>query len=238
MYPYTQHLLQLESHTDAEPILLPPSALNIITPLIYHQWEKALILHPDRQFVQYLLSGIEKGFHTGVNRLHTCKRAKGNMHSALVHPTPVEDYLHTELQASRIIGPISDNSLIQISRFGVIPKSGQPRNWHLILDLSSPHGSSVNDAIYTHIHNSRSGCQANLTPWSRHIIGQNRHPTRFSKRPDSPSGQKAPWNVMEWMCVCGHSSPIQLTIIAKIFNAIADALEWILSIEGVTDLLH
>ena len=30
--PYTQHLLQLESHTDAEPIPLPPSALNIITP--------------------------------------------------------------------------------------------------------------------------------------------------------------------------------------------------------------
>ena len=69
------------------------------------------------------------------------------MHSALVHPTPVEDYLHTELQASQIIGPIPDNALIQISRFGVIPKSGQPGKWCSILHLSSPHGSSVNDAI-------------------------------------------------------------------------------------------
>ena len=127
-YPYTQHLLQLESHTDAEPISLPPSTLNIITPLAYHQWEKALVLHPDRQFVQYLLLGIQKGFHIGVNRLHTWKQAKGNMHSALVHPTPVEDDLRTELQAGQIIGPIPNNALIQISRFGVIPKSGQPGN--------------------------------------------------------------------------------------------------------------
>ena len=35
---------------------------------------------------------------------------------------------------------------IQLSSFGVIPKksSGQ---WHLILDISTPHGRSVNDGI-------------------------------------------------------------------------------------------
>ena len=43
-----------------------------------------------------------------------------------------------------------DSSLIpdlNISGFGVIPKAGQPGKWHLILDLSSPHGFSVNDGI-------------------------------------------------------------------------------------------
>ena len=69
------------------------------------------------------------------------------MQSALRHPMPVQDYLHTELQAYRIVGLIPDHPLIQISRFGVIPKSGQPDKWHLILYLSSPHGNSVNDAI-------------------------------------------------------------------------------------------
>ena len=35
---------------------------------------------------------------------------------------------------------------VQISRFGVIPKS-QPGKWRLILDLSHPDGKSVNDGI-------------------------------------------------------------------------------------------
>jgi hypothetical protein len=69
------------------------------------------------------------------------------MQFASLHPTPVEDYLRTELNAQRIIGPIPDHPLIQISSFGVIPKSGKPDKWRLILDFSSPHGNSVNDAI-------------------------------------------------------------------------------------------
>ena len=36
---------------------------------------------------------------------------------------------------------------IQISSFGVIPRKGQPGEWHLLVDLSSPQGSSVNDGI-------------------------------------------------------------------------------------------
>ncbi len=34
-----------------------------------------------------------------------------------------------------------------VSRFGVIPKRGQTNKWRLILDLSYPPGSSVNDGI-------------------------------------------------------------------------------------------
>ena len=57
------------------------------------------------------------------------------------------DYLQIELQAGRIVGPLPDAVSVHTSRFGVIPKSGQPNKWRLILDLSSPHGHSVNDAI-------------------------------------------------------------------------------------------
>ena len=35
----------------------------------------------------------------------------------------------------------------QTSPFGVIPKSGQPGRWRLIVDLSSPEGRSVNGGI-------------------------------------------------------------------------------------------
>ena len=36
---------------------------------------------------------------------------------------------------------------LQISPFGVIPKSHQRGKWRLILDLSSPRGRSVKDSI-------------------------------------------------------------------------------------------
>ena len=36
---------------------------------------------------------------------------------------------------------------MHISSFGVIPKKGQPGKGHLIVDLSSPGGASVNDGI-------------------------------------------------------------------------------------------
>ena len=46
----------------------------------------------------------------------------------------------TELDPTEIPGA-------QVSKFGVIPKSGQPGKWRLILNLSSPQQYSVNDGI-------------------------------------------------------------------------------------------
>ena len=37
--------------------------------------------------------------------------------------------------------------LVQISPLGAIPKKHKPDKWRLIVDLSSPHGCSINDAI-------------------------------------------------------------------------------------------
>ncbi len=37
---------------------------------------------------------------------------------------------------------------LHASSFGVIPKTGQPGKWHLILDLPLPHRLSVNNGIY------------------------------------------------------------------------------------------
>lgn len=53
------------------------------------------------------------------------------------------------MQAGRVAGPFKLPPLPQlhVSPFGVIPKSHQPGKWRLILDLSSPHGHSVNDGI-------------------------------------------------------------------------------------------
>ena len=53
-----------------------------------------------------------------------------------------------ELKESRIAGPFKKGSIpdAHVSRFGVIPKKSSGK-WRLIVDLSHPQGSSVNDAI-------------------------------------------------------------------------------------------
>ena len=70
------------------------------------------------------------------------------MLSTLAHPQVVVEYLEHELAEARIteITDMSGVIGLQISPFGAIPKQGKDQ-WRLILDLSSPHGSSVNDGI-------------------------------------------------------------------------------------------
>ena len=57
-------------------------------------------------------------------------------------------HLKEEYAKGRVIrvGPVEMVVGLQISPFGVIPK-GQTGKWRLIVDLSTPHGSSVNDGI-------------------------------------------------------------------------------------------
>jgi len=74
---------------------------------------------------------------------------KHNMPSAQANPDPVEKFLATEVSEGRVIGLLrmEDFPHVQTNRFGVIPKRNQPNKWRLILDLSSPTGTSVNDGI-------------------------------------------------------------------------------------------
>lgn len=78
----------------------------ITTPLKVAEWEHLLRDHPDRAYVDYLLRGIRDGFRIGFSRNQTCRQAIGNMRSALTNPQPVAEFLQTELQAGRIIGPL------------------------------------------------------------------------------------------------------------------------------------
>ncbi len=64
------------------------------TPLVASQWEEALRLHPDAEFVKYLLRGITQGFRIGFDyRRCECRQAVANMTSADDNPTVVDEYL-------------------------------------------------------------------------------------------------------------------------------------------------
>lgn len=87
------------------------------------------------------------GFRLSYDSSVTLKQAKKNKPSAYQHMDVIDSYINNEVQLSRVAGPFSSPPLpyLHTSSFGVIPKKGQPGQWRLIIDLSSPHDHRVND---------------------------------------------------------------------------------------------
>ena len=104
--------------------------------------------HPDWEFCAYLLWGMVEGFRVGFQYTHSCTAVRSNVKSVSEYPEVVDNYLRREGEAGRAIGPMDTKSLPQVQgrRFWVIPKS-QSRKWCLIIDLSHPVGSRMNDGI-------------------------------------------------------------------------------------------
>ena len=72
------------------------------------------------------------------------------MRSASDNASVVQEYLKQEVNLGPIDGSVSLEMVpirTQLSLFGVIPKSNQPRKWCLIVDLSSPERRSENHEI-------------------------------------------------------------------------------------------
>jgi len=113
-------------------------------------WQKALSDHPNRLSVDFFLSGISQGFRIGFKQqLNSLKSAKQNLSCAFQHPETVEKYLTEEIALGRVAGPFNQSLVphAHVSRFGVIPKNHQPNKWRLIVNLSHPTDSSINNRI-------------------------------------------------------------------------------------------
>ena len=110
--------------------------------------QRCMPAHPNRRFVEYIVSGIRDGFCVGYDYRSRCGGVLRNMQSACDHPDVVQVYLKEECAKHRVSGPFKPAEVLEVdtSRFGVIPKKGGNK-WHLKLDLSSPEGQSINDGI-------------------------------------------------------------------------------------------
>ena len=130
MYPNTEDLLKLDQIGARAP--MARSGLQaVITPLVLPHWESLLADHPDKNYVGYLLKGIKEGFRIGFNRQVKLASARKNMLSAVEHPEVVDEYLLKERKRGVLLGPFQRKDMpeVVISRFGVIPKGGQPGKW-------------------------------------------------------------------------------------------------------------
>ena len=150
-YKYIADLLALDAGrpvTIDYPLQIKLSELR--TPLVLPAWESALAALPDRALSRYLLFDIKEGFRISFDHSrwpNLLSPAQRNMGSAKANPAVVQQYIDTEMQAGRVIPVDSRKRQIHISSYRVIPKRQQPGKWRLIVDLSAPHGFSMNDDI-------------------------------------------------------------------------------------------
>ena len=245
-YTYTADLLALASHTNPAPPTLPHQLAVITTPLNHDAWELWLNYHPDTAYANYILDGITNGFRIGFSYIdHTCTSCKCNHPSANKHPTVISEALAKETSASRLFGPLNpkDFPFVHTSSLGAVPKKHSINKWRLILDLSHPNGHSVNDDIsrslcslsYTKVDHT---VQKILSSGQGTLLAKIDIENAFGIVPVHPDDRHLLGLVWDGKLYIDTVLPFGLRSAPKIFNAIADGLQWIAMEQGVTNLDH
>ena len=102
--------------------------------------------HPDKSYVQFIIKRIQKEF---IIEFNCCCSYPATTNLLSQVPHIIHEHLSKEVSLNRMhCYPLrSEPKGTQISPIGAIPKKNQPGKWRLITDLSSPAGTSPNDAI-------------------------------------------------------------------------------------------
>ena len=238
------HLRELDQRHSTLPV---PTWLQAVASTLKPEvWARKLAHHPDQAFRDYILCGITQGFRVGFNYAScSCKPAASNMVSARENPEVVQAYLDMEVALGRVVGPIDSKNMpkgTQLSPFGVIPKS-QPGKWRLILDLSSPEGSSVNDGIEPEL------CSLQYLRMDEVVrqIARMGQGTMMAKMDIESAYRMVPVHPsdrlllgMQWKGDIFFDTrlPFGLRSAPKIFTVVADALQWIFQENRVGWVAH
>ncbi len=223
-------------------------ANKIVSPLskALPHWRALLSSHPDRAFVAYIVNGLANGFRIGFEyRNHSCTTSRSNHLSVTKNPDVVGTYIGDECAAGRVIGPLHVllHPDVNCSQFGAIPKPDKPGKWRLILDLSFPDEASVNSGISKELAtlgvvSVDEIVEAVLSLGKGALLTKIDVKSAFRLIPVHPDDRHLLG--MRWQgalyidCVL----PFGLRSAPKIFNAVADALQWILICQGVQHIYH
>ena len=228
-YLFTRDLLALE--------LASPVRSNLpytSSPLRPVAWETALRSIPDRAFTTFLLRGITQGFRIGVQEGAHLKPVRRNLKFAYDRPEIISAYIQREVDLQRMTPLLSLLAMeplsLEVSPFGAIPKKNKPDKWRLIVDLSSPEGHSVNDAIR------RDLCSVLYTKGC--LLAKLDLKEAYRAVPVHPSDQgllAVAWNGTTYL---DRALPFGLRSAPKLFSALTDAMMWFLHDRGVHTALH
>ena len=184
----------------------------------------------------------------GFNHSSLLRSAATKMLSARQHPELISDYLAKEQSLGRMLGPFTEEMLpnlpsLHINRFGVIPKGHNTGKWRLITDLSYPHGQSVNDGIDPSLC---SLMYATVDEVAEIVVKLGRDAllskvdieSAYRLIPVHP--QDRPLQAMKWdnHIYVDPMLPFGLRSAPKIFNVVADALNWYLHQAGIQYSIH
>ena len=109
-------------------------------------FESLLEFHPDQNLVKYIVHGLRNGFDIGFTGPHSMSFPK-NLKSADANKDAIRIAIEKEIRRGHTAGPFPTPPfpITHCSPIGAAPKKdGSVR---LIMDLSQPHGSSINDDI-------------------------------------------------------------------------------------------
>ena len=225
---------------------IPNTVCMISIPLNLSHQNRALATYRNRDLATFFSQGISQGFKIGFSygSIHL-KPSKLNLEGARSHPNVVDDYLQTEINLNRVAGPFPSSSLpsCQISRFGVIPKNLQLDKQRLIVDLSHPKGGSVNCDIPKQLCSLKyvtlnDAIQTILALGPGTLLAKIDIKSAFRLLPVHPTDRHLlgmRWNGEIYLDCC---LPFGLRSAPKLFNILADLLEWILQQQGVSSCIH
>ena len=133
-------LKRLQCNSTATSLDPPSTPVNIVS------LSAELKHHPDEQFIASLIHDLQWGCNIGYAGPRSA-RITPNLKSAYLHPEAVSAALVKEVSNGHTAGPFPTPPIpnLQCSPLRVVPK--KDGSWRIIMDLSSPHGSSVNDFI-------------------------------------------------------------------------------------------
>ena len=241
-YRFTQDLLALEAASP--PLQCLPYASTRVSPLRPHTWRQALQSLPDRAFAEFLLRGITEGFRIGICSDRHLLSSGRILRSADDNPQVITTYLDREVELGRL-GQLSDGTKppVQISPFGAIPKKYRPDKWRLIVDLSSPQGHSVNDAI------PKTLCLVAYSSVDQAVglacaLGRGCLMAKLDLKEAYRAVPVHPFDQcflgVRWKGVTyiDRVLPFGLRSAPKLFSALTDAMMWILLERGVESALH
>ena len=111
-----------------------------------------------------LLYDLQWGCNIGYKGPHFA-RITPNLKSALLHPATVSEALAKEVSRGHTAGPFPSSPIpnLQRSPLRVVPK--KDGTWRIIMDLSSLHGSSINDYISKDEYTLHYATISDKSPW-------------------------------------------------------------------------
>ena len=241
-YCFTNQLKELERRSEGLSSRVLQGAEAVVTPLVWQQWEEELREHPDREWVEFLVTGVREGFRLGHDQSKVVlKERRGTMYEASQHREVIQEYLEKEVQGRRIWKVSAEG--VQCSPFGVIPKKGKPGRWRLIVDLSAPEAHSVNDGIDRELS---SVSYTSVEDVVRRVLelGEGARLAKADVRAayrNVPVHPRDRWLLgMRWEgeTFVDGTLPFGLRSAPLLFTALGDAIEWIATKRGAVWLRH